>query len=127
MPRNFSFTLDVVFTDWHELDYEGRVRDENNDFLYDPTTDIRAGAEYSLPNVPLRFRAGYAYVPLELTLFNVEKEKDRFSLGAGAIVEGALAVDAAWQRTSFERESAADSYTEKRTLDKALLSVAYRF
>jgi hypothetical protein len=127
MPHNFNIALDVAFTNWHELDYEGRVRDEDGEFLYDPTTDIRVGAEYSMATLPLRFRAGYAYVPLELTVFNVDKEKSRYSLGAGAIVEGALALDVAWQRTSFERESTADSYTEKRTLDKAILSVAYRF
>jgi hypothetical protein len=127
MPSNFNIGLDVVFTNWHELDYEGRVRDENGDFLYDPTTDIRVGAEYSIPNMPFRLRAGYAYVPLELTAFTVDKEKTRYSLGAGAILEAALALDFAWQRTSFEREAPADSYSEKRTLDKAILSVAYRF
>lgn len=127
MPHSFAVSLDLIYTNWHELDYFGRVRDENDNYLYDPTTDIRAGIEYSLPNLPLRFRGGYAYVPLELTVFSIDKDKSRYSLGTGTVIESALAVDVTWQRTSFERTSGADSYSEKRTLDKAMLTVAYRF
>jgi hypothetical protein len=57
----------------------------------------------------------------------VEKDRNSWSLGAGAIIESAVALDLAWQRTSFERESTADDYSEKRTVDRVVLTFAYRF
>jgi hypothetical protein len=127
-PTDLAIAFDVVYTDWHELDFPGMVRDiETGKFLYDATTDIRAGVEYSVPLFPLRLRAGYAYVPLELNLFEVKSQRQKFSLGAGTLVEGALTLDAAWQRTRFERKDPESSYSEERTTDRVILSFAYRF
>jgi hypothetical protein len=124
MPPSASIGLDVVFTDWHELDYPDKQPD---DIIYDATTDIRVGGEFELPVVPFRLRAGYAYVPLSLNKFEIEKDKHRISFGAGTIIESTLTVDAAWQRTGFERSDPGASYSEKRTTDRLILSFAYRF
>ena len=127
-PPSLDLDLDFVFTDWHELDYPGRVRDpETGNFLFDATTDIRVGAEYSLPVAPVRIRAGYAYVPLALNKFDIEKDRQRISFGAGTIVESTLTVDAAWQHTNFKRSDPEASYSENRTTDRLILSFAYRF
>ncbi|MFH1219856.1 MAG: hypothetical protein V1694_05330 [Candidatus Eisenbacteria bacterium] len=133
-PRNLLLTLDLIYTDWRELKYPGPTRDLDTltydytgDYIYEPTTDIRLGAEYALGAYPIRFRAGYARVPLELNWFEVKKDRQSISLGAGAVVESALALDLAWQRTSFERESKADSYSETRTNNRLILTLAYRF
>jgi hypothetical protein len=127
-PPNFNLALDLVLTNWEELDYPGRVRDiDTGQFLFDATTDIRLGAEYAIPVVPIRVRAGYAYVPLALNVFEIEKERQRVSIGAGTIVEGALTLDAAWQHTTFEREDRDASYSEKRTTDRIVFGFAYRF
>ena len=127
-PSTFLVTADLAYTDWHETKYPGPTRDADTDeYIYDQTTDIRLGVEYGLPTLPFRFRAGYAWVPLELNWFEVTKDRTSISLGAGAVVESALTFDIAWQRTSFERESTLDSYSEKRTNDRLLLTLAYRF
>jgi long-subunit fatty acid transport protein len=127
-PPDLSIAADLVWTDWEELDYPGKVRDiDTGQFLFDPTTDVRLGVEYSVPVAPVRVRAGYAYVPLALNVFEIEKNRHRLSFGAGTIVEGTVTLDAAWQRTSFEREDRLASYSEKRTSDRLLLSFAYRF
>jgi hypothetical protein len=138
-PANLLVTLDVTYTDWHELKYPGPTRDLDTldtsdnpytgDYIYDPTVDIRLGAEYALSAYPVRFRAGFARVPLELGWFEAKKNRSSISLGAGAVVQSALAFDLAWQLTSFERESLSpdDSYSEKRTTNALLLTLAYRF
>jgi long-subunit fatty acid transport protein len=127
-PPNLDVDVDVIYTDWHELDYPGRVRDpETGKFLFDATTDFRVGAEYTLPVAPVRIRAGYAYVPLALNVFKIEKNRQRWSVGAGTIIESTVTVDAAWQRSSFEREDTAASYSEKRIANRVILSFAYRF
>jgi hypothetical protein len=127
-PANFLAAVDVIYTDWQEITYPGPTRDPVTDeFIYGATTDIRAGLEYVVSAFPLRLRAGYARVPLELNWFDVTKDRTSISLGAGTVVESALAFDVAWQRTSFERESSGDSYSEKRTNNRLMLSLAYRF
>jgi hypothetical protein len=127
-PSTFLVTFDLTYTDWHELKYPGPTRDlATDEYVYDPTTDIRLGVEYGLVNLPLRFRAGYARVPLELNWFETKKNRTSVSLGVGAVVQSALTFDVAWQRTSFERESRADSYSEERTNNRLLLTLAYRF
>jgi hypothetical protein len=127
-PANVLASLDIVYTDWQELTYPGPTRDPVTDeFIYDATTDIRAGVEYAVSAFPLRLRAGYASVPLELNWFEVTRDRTSLSLGAGTVVESALAFDLAWQHTSYERESAGDSYSEKRTTDRLILTLAYRF
>jgi long-subunit fatty acid transport protein len=127
-PSRFLINLDMVYTDWHELKYLGRVRDPNSgDYLYKPTTDLRAGVEYAVGLFPLRLRAGYARIPLEFQWFDVTRDRSSFSLGAGTVVESALGFDFAWERTSFERESLGDQYSETRTIDRLILTLAYRF
>ncbi len=127
MPPNFVVALDVTYTDWHQLGFPGGIRDDAGNFIYDPTTDIRFGVEYGIPLLPLRLRAGYAYVPMALNRFRIEKNRRGITLGAGTVIESSVAVDIAWVHTSFERSSPPDDYREKRTLDKGLLTLTYRF
>jgi hypothetical protein len=137
-PGSFLVSLDAVYTDWRELSYPTNfTRDPLTDqFLYSPTTDVRAGVEYSLSALPVRFRAGYARVPLEFdNWFEVKKDRTSISLGVGAVVQSTLTFDVAWERTSFERnvvlthpDAAPDvSYSEKQTNDRLALTLAYRF
>jgi hypothetical protein len=127
-PPNTLINVDLLYTDWKELDYPGLIRDpETDEYLYDPTTDIRIGAEYTLGVFPLRFRAGYAHVPLAFKYFDVVRERRAYSLGIGGVFETALALDFAWQHVSFEREAKDARYSEERTIDRAILTIAYRF
>jgi hypothetical protein len=129
-PGSFLVSLDVAYTDWRELTYPTSItRDPVTDeFLYSPTTDVRAGVEYALSAVPVRLRAGYARVPLEFdNWFEITKDRTSISLGVGAVVQSALTFDVAWQRTSFERASPVVSYSEIQTNDRLALTLAYRF
>ncbi len=127
MPPNFTIAVDVIYTDWHQLGFPGGIRDESGNFIFDPTTDLRFGVEYTLPILPLRFRGGYSYVPLALNVFDAEKNRTNITFGLGTLVESSLAVDVAWVHSCFERFSPQDEYREKRTLDKGFLTLTYRF
>jgi hypothetical protein len=129
MPSSFLATFDAVYTNWNELDYPGLTRDPDTDeYLYDATTDLRVGLEYSVPTFPVRFRAGFAHIPLSLNWYDVVKNRKAFSLGAGGVIESTVAVDLAWQRIGYEREILGDvNYSEKRTINRIIATVAYRF
>jgi hypothetical protein len=128
MPPSFNIGFDVIHNDWHQFKFPGEVRDPvTGAYYYDATTDIRFGAEYSIPTVPVRVWGGYAYVPLELSLFEIEKNRSRFSLGGGVLVEQSLTVDFTWQRTTSERRHITSSYSEKREIDRIIIGFAFRF
>ncbi len=128
-PDNFMIGFDLVHTDWRQLRFPGKVRDPvTGQYYYDATTDLRAGVEYSIPiQNPVRVWAGYAYVPMELNLFIIEKNRSRFSLGAGILVEESLTIDFTWQRTTSERKHLESFYSEKQEIDRAIITLAFRF
>jgi hypothetical protein len=128
-PYDFTIGFDLVHTDWRQLRFPGKVRDEETGrYYYDATTDLRVGVEYSIPiENPVRVWAGYAYVPLELNLFIIEKNRSRFSLGAGILVEESLTIDFTWQRTTSERKHLESFYSEKQEIDRAIITLAFRF
>ncbi len=132
MPLGLILAADMWYTDWRQLEYAGGTRDELGNYLYDETIDIRFGLEYTFSQMPIRLRAGWAYVPQALNLFEVKKDDQRISFGFGGIIASSLSVDFAWIRSSFERQIAAKEdpeykYFEKRTTDRALVSFAFRF
>ncbi|MGQ9811306.1 MAG: OmpP1/FadL family transporter, partial [bacterium] len=131
-PLGFILGADMFYTDWRELECPLGTRDSRGNYLYDQTLDIRVGVEYTFPQIPIRLRGGWAYLPQALNLFDMKKDENRVSLGFGAIAASSLSFDLAWIRSSFEREIAEEGepdkrYFEKRTTDRALFSLAYRF
>lgn len=132
MPLGFLCNADIWYTDWRQLDFPGGTRDTLGNYIYDGTLDIRLGVEYAFTQVPIRLRAGWAYVPQALTLFDIKKDEQRVSFGFGGIIASSLAIDLAWIRSSFQRQIVDKNdpdykYFEKRTTDRTLLSIAYRF
>ena len=68
-PVDFAVVgVDVSYTDWSEMDYEGRITDteEGSDglqrrALYDEKVGFGVGAEITVPTWPLRLRGGYVH------------------------------------------------------------------
>ncbi len=146
--RGLMLAGDVRYTDWSNLS------DELGDFevflkpYYEEATSIALGGEYLFPRIPLRVRAGYRYdpVPFNLTYcpfdeclpdgkdpaeIDVEVDRDRhvYSAGAGYLFGSVFALDAAFERGSFERlvEDDPQLYAEKRTAQSLIVTGAYRF
>lgn len=137
-PPNFLLALDLRFTDWSQVDFDGPVRfvDQygRRRAAYKSTTEVHAGAEIMFPDLPVRLRAGYYYDPLPYRLFftdnayylaEVEQERDYFTLGAGVILQEALTLDVAFVSGGFVRS--AQETVEDQEQDKVFISAAYRF
>lgn len=58
----------VQWTDWSQIDFEGDILGPDRDPAYRSTAALQLGAEYQIPNVPLRVRAGYFTEPLPYEL-----------------------------------------------------------
>ena len=137
-PPNFVFALDLKFTDWSQIDYEGPIRvfDQvgRRIAVYKTTTQVRAGAEFIVPNAPLRLRAGYYYDPVPYKLFftdsayylaDTDEERDYFTLGGGVILEDSLSLDVAFVTGGFVRS--AQGATEETNQNRVFISAGYRY
>lgn len=120
---------DVSFTDWTELERELELfagepgREEN----YGSTTDVRVGAEFTVPSWPVRLRAGYMTRPIAYRGLDIDSDRSYFTLGAGFLIDTVLAVDVAWLKGSYERSSSSYDYEESADDTALLVEAAYRF
>lgn len=135
---NFVFALDLRFTDWSQIDYEGPVRVEDGERrkfdVYENSTQVRLGAEFLVPNFPIRLRGGYLYDPVPYKLMftddhyfgsDIVDDRDFFTVGAGVILEKAFSLDVAFMTGGFKR-SAVET-TEDLSQNRVFVSAGYRY
>jgi len=130
-PTDFVMIgADVVFTDWSEIDYAGRVWLDDpaeRRAAYEATTEIRAGVEFIVPSLPLRLRAGYMSSPLAYRGYDIDSDRSYFTLGAGVLIDTVLALDAAFVTGGFERSRDETDYTVQQDETLVVLEAHYRF
>jgi long-chain fatty acid transport protein len=149
-PPNFLIAADVRRTDWSQIDFEGRLKSDNQ-FAYRATTQIHLGAEYVIPRAPVRLRAGFYTEPLpykllltdtridengddflnfddlsrDLVRAEVDKDRKYFTAGAGFLLAQELTLDVAYAHGSFERSGGGVSEEEKT--NRVYVTAAFRF
>lgn len=132
--------MDVTWADWKEIDYYGPIRGDDRDFAYRSTVDLRLGAEYTIPNAPVRLRAGYLRQPTPYDLVGVDvfrgeaeratfdRENQFITLGAGVDLDEALTFDVAYLFGGSERSGRSARTTTVEEIDESrlLLSATFR-
>lgn len=123
----------VRWTDYTQIDFFGEILAPpdgitfRRESAYRGVVALNGGVEYTIPTTPLRVRGGYYTKPLPYRLMagetalnfvadpgtsevlreypraNIVSDQHFFTLGAGVLVEDALALDVAYQRGSWER------------------------
>jgi len=125
---------DVGYTEWSEMAYEGpltQIVEEDGgiarESIYEGVIDYAIGLEATIPNWPVRLRAGYASRPIPYRGLDIDSDRSVFSLGAGAVIDGALALDVAWLQSAFERSDARYEHEETATDRALVIEATYRF
>ncbi len=131
----------ATYVDWREAEYNmPELFGIDNSFFRTEYRDVwstHLGAQYRIPRSTLRLRAGFYTDPLPFVGRRppiqgeddprVEAERDRrfFTFGAGAVFEGALAVDVAWVRGHLTRREG--NLLEEVSLGRLFLETSYRY
>jgi hypothetical protein len=119
-PRPVVLTFEMGYSDWTEASINRkRFRDgETLEATFRETIDFRLGAEVTLPWLPVRARAGYAYLPHPLaylqadridddesgmTKATVDSERRRLAFGLGVLISDVLTLDASLSNTYGKR------------------------
>ncbi len=140
-------SADISYIDYSQTKRNGqRLVDETSPgrpSVLEAVWNFHAGAELALPEFPLFLRGGYSYLPLSLSTIEeivfiendelvayvgdaeIVRERHLFSLGAGAVIDRVLEIDAAVAFGSFERDTG--YFREERKTAEVLVTGTYRF
>jgi hypothetical protein len=147
-----TLAADLSYCDFSQTEYNGLAITSEVDpglkHVLEGTWDVRAGAELTLPRVPVAVRAGFAYIPLELNSIEeiayiaddaprsviadveVHRERTYFTFGVGGTVDRVLTLDLGVSIGGYERltkSGPASVFTEKRSTTEVVMSGTYRF
>ena len=140
-------SFDLEYIDYSQTKYNGkRLIDDlspGRPPVLKSVWNIFAGGELTIPNVPVRLRAGYNYMPLSLSTIEeivfiendmlasyvgdagIIHERQNYTFGAVIVIDRMFAIDAAFSFGSFERET--EYSTEKQETTEFVLTGTYRF
>lgn len=140
-------SADVAYIPYSQTKREGlRIVDEfdlGGGHALDDVWNFSVGVEITLPRYPVRLRGGYAYTPLLLSTteeitrivedypettiadFEVERERHRFTFGAGALIDRVLTLDVGIAIGGYERDTG--ELLEERDILEVVVTGAYRF
>ncbi len=134
-PADFIVVgVDLNYSDWSQMDYEGRITDIEQGAdglarrdLYKETLGYGVGAELTVPTWPLRLRGGYVSRPMAYNGLEVTRDRSYYTLGAGILIDTVLAIDVAWMKGTYEREDSDFAYYETVENSALIVEAAYRF
>lgn len=140
---NILLTGDVEYTDWSQVKFKtdppvaDYTRTEANLIIHDryrATTNVRLGAEVTLPFTGIQLRGGVAVRPSPLRGASAKDAQKFYSLGLGVLLDKQLKMDVAWVRGNWKRHTA--SLTESTDVhdlnesirrDLFMVTLAFRF
>jgi len=147
-----TLAADISYTDYAQTEYNGLAitseLDAGMEHVLKAAWSFRLGAEAMLPQAPVRFRTGFAYVPLELSTleeiayiaddsprsiiadFEARRQRRFFTFGVGGLIDRVLALDLGVAIGGYEKvtkDGTRTILTEERSIAEVVLSGAYRF
>jgi len=134
----FTVSGDVDYTDYTQLEFKNANSDVmalNTDIkqVLRSVPSLRVGGEYTIPDINVRLRAGYAYLqsPYAEDKGISERQYKYWTVGIGFLVSETLMIDGAYARGSFSTYRVQYDQTsrtdEKVTTDRFLFTLSYRF
>lgn len=129
---NFKYiTLagDINITDWSQLkpSARGGVDERLYKEIYQEVTRWHLGAEFALPKLATKLRAGYYADPIPFKSVYLKTDRRYFTLGAGVLIDQVMTLDVAWNHGVNEfRDDFSQMIKESYTTDKFFVSLAYR-
>ncbi|MBI4546874.1 MAG: outer membrane protein transport protein [Ignavibacteriae bacterium] len=134
--QDLMLSGDVEYADWTQMEFRNadtRLLSFNTLIkeIFQPTVNVRVGAEYGLHDAGVRLRGGFAYLPSPYEGDPSSFARKYITGGIGFIVENAIAVDAAYAHgfwDTFRVNYNETSKTNERVkTNNIIATVSYRF
>ncbi len=96
--NDLLFSGNIDYTDWTQMEFRNTysdLLDENTIIKLDmePTTNVRVGAEYSIPTTDLQVRAGFAYLPSPFKFHTKTNAQKYVTAGLGWLIDNSIKLD----------------------------------
>jgi hypothetical protein len=127
-------SADASFTDWSQIEYKsdppyaGFTQNEANRDIarsLKSTVDLHLGTEVWVPDTPVRFQLGYAWLPSPYKGSDVITDKHVFNGGISTLLDESLLVQTSLSWTGWERTI--EGWGEDLQLTHLLMTLSYRF
>ena len=134
--RNLVLSADMEFTDWTTMEFVNTNNDLmslNTDIrsMFRSTWEYRLGAEYEIPSIGLRLRAGYGLRPSPYKNDPADFDRKTASGGIGILLSSSVMLDAAysysWWNTYRMNYAGPSRVDESISLNTVLATISYRF
>ena len=129
---NFKYVTlagDINITDWSQLKPSARAGVDERLYkeIYQEVTRWHLGAEFALPKLATKLRAGFYEDPIPFKSVYLKTDRRYFTLGAGVLIDQVMTLDVAWNHGVYEfRDNRINMVKESYTTDKFFVSLAYR-
>lgn len=129
---NFKYVTlagDINITDWSQLKPSARAGVDERLYkeIYQEVTCWHLGAEFALPKLATKLRAGFYADPIPFKSVYLKTDRRYFTLGAGFLIDQVMTLDVAWNHGVNEfRDDFSQMIKESYTTDKFFVSLAYR-
>lgn len=139
--NRLQLALDLHYTDWRQMEYTEyanmAIANQLFDLYYRETVKLNIGAEYMLPRMGVKLRAGYMYDPIPYADFLVKNDRDFVTFGVGFLIDRMMTLDIAFITGSYEytlpdasigpiRGLSADAMFEKYSVNRIYVTTAFR-
>jgi long-subunit fatty acid transport protein len=135
----FSISAEAGYIDWRQAEVNGlQLKNSDLESVFREVVNLRAGLEFVMPFIPIRLRAGYAYVPFalpylqadriagdQITKAEIETERQIYTAGCGVLLGRVLTIDASYEYMIGKR--AIDTLVDDRANQRVVLTGSYRF
>ena len=137
---NLIMAADIEYSDWSQMKFTTDTplydlsKAEANAIIkrsYQATTNIRLGAEFTVPILNMQLRGGYSKIPSPIKSDNSSAGKSYLSAGVGILLDKQVKLDLTWLNGWWTRQSRLYIYdapiSEKIKVNKFLATIAFRF
>jgi hypothetical protein len=136
-----QLAVDLVYTDWTQMEYTEyasmAINNDLFDLYYREAVRLNIGAEYMLPRMGAKLRAGYMYDPIPYADFLVKNDREFVTIGVGFLIDRMLTLDIAFITGSYEYTLpdpsvgpiaglSADAMFEKYSVNRLYVTTAFR-
>ncbi|KPL04132.1 MAG: hypothetical protein AMJ90_01985 [candidate division Zixibacteria bacterium SM23_73_2] len=128
--KNLLLAADFNYTDWTQLQYREGYRSgvKNIDVkeYYQDVFKWHIGAEYLVPQISGKLRAGFYEDPLPFKSSHLKSDRRFITLGLGFLIDQVMTLDISWNRGFYDFEYPELDVREKYTTNKIFITTAYR-
>jgi long-subunit fatty acid transport protein len=136
-----QLALDLHYTDWRQLEYteyaDMIAANDLFDLYYREALSVNLGAEYMIPRMGAKVRAGYMYDPIPYAGFLVRNDREFVTLGVGFLIDRMMTLDIAFITGSYEYTHpdpgagpgaavSADAVFEEYSVNRIYVTTAFR-